>query len=253
MTTMSETVLTLSNGWSLRSDAGDNVRLCEPDGSERLYWDSNEWHEDPVGVMAAIFDAATSVVTTEQLAELREEMLAEGTEFSTCESCDSEIIRHPDGDWYHWVSGTRRGPGRGLDESGVTHAASPAVKSWTVVGTARQVGAIGAHERFVIEVDGIDSDDASDRVRQHMTDSDHEQVIIRTVAPTTNVKVMVAATPIEPMAPGVYIKDDKRMRVTPEGQIGDNSGTFAQFPTASEAVAYLENLGYQPAEHEENT
>lgn len=60
---MSETALKLSNGWTLRSDNGNNVRLCEPDGTERIYWDQNEWHEDPVGVMAAIFGAATRLPT----------------------------------------------------------------------------------------------------------------------------------------------------------------------------------------------
>jgi hypothetical protein len=55
---MPETTITLANGWTLRSEAGDNVRLVQPDGTERIYWDRNEWHEDPVGVMAAIFGAS---------------------------------------------------------------------------------------------------------------------------------------------------------------------------------------------------
>lgn len=58
---MPETIIDLPNGWSLRSEAGDNVRLVRPDGSEHVYWDQNEWHEDPVGVMAAIFGAATTL------------------------------------------------------------------------------------------------------------------------------------------------------------------------------------------------
>lgn len=61
---MTETVLLLQNNWTLRSDAGDNVRICEPDGTERLYWDSNEWHEDPIGVMGAIFGAAATLPVT---------------------------------------------------------------------------------------------------------------------------------------------------------------------------------------------
>lgn len=56
---MPETVITLPNGWTLRSENGENVRLVMPNGSERIYWDSNEWHEDPIGVMAAVFGAAS--------------------------------------------------------------------------------------------------------------------------------------------------------------------------------------------------
>jgi hypothetical protein len=54
-----------------------------------------------------------------------------------------------------------------------------------------------------------------------------------------------ADNPDSVKSPGVYVKDDKRVRVSPEGQIGDNGGTFAQFPTVSEAVGYLEHQGYQ--------
>jgi hypothetical protein len=60
-----EIIIPLTNGWSLRSEAGDNVRLCKPGGSEHLYWDQNEWHEDPVDVMAAIFGAATTLPATD--------------------------------------------------------------------------------------------------------------------------------------------------------------------------------------------
>jgi hypothetical protein len=124
-THMPETVLNLANGWTLRSDDGDSVRLCEPDGTERIYWDQNEWHEDPVGVMAAIFGAASSVVTSERLAELRAEMRAEGTEFSTCKACNAEIIRHPGGNWYHWTSGLS---GTAEDPRDPSHRVEPADK-----------------------------------------------------------------------------------------------------------------------------
>ena len=63
-----EVVVQLADGWSLRSDdpggdftSGGYVRLCRPDGSEYVYWDSAEWEADPVLVMGAIVNAAAGV------------------------------------------------------------------------------------------------------------------------------------------------------------------------------------------------
>lgn len=61
-----EVVVQLANGWTLRSGSdsksgfisGDYVRLCRPDGSESLFWSSDEWRDDPVLVMGAIMNAA---------------------------------------------------------------------------------------------------------------------------------------------------------------------------------------------------
>ena len=58
-----ELQLDLTNGFSLRTgDAellgGDYVRLVDPDGCEVLYWDHQEWVDDPVVVMGAIIAAA---------------------------------------------------------------------------------------------------------------------------------------------------------------------------------------------------
>ena len=62
-----ESVAHLANGMTLRSgcrlnrwSAGDYVRLCLADGSERSRWDSFQWAVDPVGVMAAIVKAAAN-------------------------------------------------------------------------------------------------------------------------------------------------------------------------------------------------
>jgi hypothetical protein len=46
--------------------------------------------------------------------------------------------------------------------------------------------------------------------------------------------------------PGVYVKGDERVAVNPDGQIGNDDGTFAQFPTVAKAVEYLTSVGYQP-------
>ncbi len=63
-----EVVVELANGYSLRSgchedgviDAGDYVRLCAPNGTERLRWDSDEWQRAPVTVMSAIMVMAAA-------------------------------------------------------------------------------------------------------------------------------------------------------------------------------------------------
>jgi hypothetical protein len=56
-----ETILTLTNGRSIHTaaypGAADYVRVVE-DGKEIAYWSSDEWREDPAGVMGAIFGAA---------------------------------------------------------------------------------------------------------------------------------------------------------------------------------------------------
>ena len=60
-----EVILDLRDGWTLRSGSssdeftsGEWVRLCEPDGTEYLYWDNAEWRDDPILVMGAIINAA---------------------------------------------------------------------------------------------------------------------------------------------------------------------------------------------------
>lgn len=60
-----EVVVQLLNGMSLRSgsqefQAGDYVRLCYADGSERSRWESHQWRDDPSGVMSAIMAAAAN-------------------------------------------------------------------------------------------------------------------------------------------------------------------------------------------------
>lgn len=64
-----ETIVYLADGCTLRSGVyeetsdslmcGEYVRICEPDGDEVVYWDANEWEEDPVLVMGAIMRAAS--------------------------------------------------------------------------------------------------------------------------------------------------------------------------------------------------
>lgn len=65
-TLSSETVVALADGCTLRSGAsdlsgltsGEYVRLCDPDGSEILYYHYPEWEEDPILVMGALMNAA---------------------------------------------------------------------------------------------------------------------------------------------------------------------------------------------------
>ena len=66
-----EVVVRLANGWTLRSGvydrstskltSGEYVRLCRPDGSEYLYWDQEEWENDPALVMGAIINSAAGL------------------------------------------------------------------------------------------------------------------------------------------------------------------------------------------------
>lgn len=46
----------------------DYVRILNADGSEEVYWDHNEWAEDPQGVMAAILGALTGHFSARGLA-----------------------------------------------------------------------------------------------------------------------------------------------------------------------------------------
>lgn len=41
---------------------GQYVRICDKDGNEILYWDAQEWADDPILVMGAIFGAATTSI-----------------------------------------------------------------------------------------------------------------------------------------------------------------------------------------------
>ncbi len=64
--TEGEVVVTLADGWTLRSGddhfiSGGYVRLCRPDGSEYMQWDSTEWEADPVLVMGAIINSAAGL------------------------------------------------------------------------------------------------------------------------------------------------------------------------------------------------
>jgi hypothetical protein len=64
-----ETVVALADGCTLRSGApdldhlvsGQYVRLCDPDGTEVVYYDEAEWAEDPALVMGALLNAAAGV------------------------------------------------------------------------------------------------------------------------------------------------------------------------------------------------
>ncbi len=61
-----EVVVTLADGWTLRSGddhftSGGYVRLCRPDGSEYMQWDSAEWEADPALVMGAIINSAAGL------------------------------------------------------------------------------------------------------------------------------------------------------------------------------------------------
>lgn len=67
-----EVVVKLADGCTLRSGvydphiegaltSGEYVRLCDPDGEEILYWDQEEWANDPALVMGAIMNAAAGL------------------------------------------------------------------------------------------------------------------------------------------------------------------------------------------------
>lgn len=66
-----EVVVHLADGWTLRSGvygpdspftSGDYVRLVTPNGEESLYWDSEEWANDPALVMGAIINSASGLI-----------------------------------------------------------------------------------------------------------------------------------------------------------------------------------------------
>jgi hypothetical protein len=72
ITVNGEVVAWLADGWSLRSGvynpsdpdaltSGEYVRLVQPDGSEYLYWDQEEWATDPALVMGAIINSAAGL------------------------------------------------------------------------------------------------------------------------------------------------------------------------------------------------
>ncbi len=66
-----EVVIDLRDGCTLRSGvykvnepnliSGEYVRLCDADGKEILYWDQDEWRDDPALVMGAIMNAAAGL------------------------------------------------------------------------------------------------------------------------------------------------------------------------------------------------
>ncbi len=70
-----ELVIALPNTCTLRCGEGTEqqwggyVRVCDPAGEELLYWDVQEWAEQPENIMGVIFSAATSSLET--LCELR--------------------------------------------------------------------------------------------------------------------------------------------------------------------------------------
>jgi len=63
-----EVIVPLENGNTLRSGVydpqddsltcGEYVRLCDPNGNEIVYWDQEEWRDDPALVMGAIICCA---------------------------------------------------------------------------------------------------------------------------------------------------------------------------------------------------
>lgn len=72
-----EVVVALASGWTLRSGvyhpespdaltSGEYVRLCRPDGREHLYWDQQEWTDDPALVMGAIINSAAGLVLEQE-------------------------------------------------------------------------------------------------------------------------------------------------------------------------------------------
>jgi len=60
-----ECVVNLETGNTLRCPAYPKacvyVRIVDPFGNEVAYWHSDEWHEDPEGVMGAIIGSMNSV------------------------------------------------------------------------------------------------------------------------------------------------------------------------------------------------
>lgn len=61
-----ELVINLANGCTLRCGPSEDgtmyggyVRICDADGNEIVYWDQQEWADDPELVMGAIFGGAT--------------------------------------------------------------------------------------------------------------------------------------------------------------------------------------------------
>lgn len=66
-----EIVVKLADGCTIRSGAqdkgdgalvsGDYVRVCEPDGTEYMYWHYDEWAADPQLVMGAIINTAAGL------------------------------------------------------------------------------------------------------------------------------------------------------------------------------------------------
>ena len=78
-----EVVVKLADGCSLRSGvydpnapdaltSGEYVRLCDPAGEEILYWDQEEWANDPALVMGAIINSAAGYrVVDSQVPEKR--------------------------------------------------------------------------------------------------------------------------------------------------------------------------------------
>jgi hypothetical protein len=65
-----EVVVKLADGWTLRSGvydqndpeaytSGEYVRLCDPNDVEYVYWDQEEWRNDPALVMGAIINSAS--------------------------------------------------------------------------------------------------------------------------------------------------------------------------------------------------
>lgn len=60
-----EVVVHLPGGWTMRSGShdggtvsGEYVRVCRPDGSDYVYYDKQEWADDPAIVMGAIMNIA---------------------------------------------------------------------------------------------------------------------------------------------------------------------------------------------------
>lgn len=88
-----EVVVKLANGMTLRSGvndpesefvltAGDYVRLCYADGSQRSRWEAAQWEQDPAGVMAAIMVAAAN----SELALINKEVVVQMADGSTLRS-----------------------------------------------------------------------------------------------------------------------------------------------------------------------
>lgn len=73
-----ELQIPLPNGCTLRCGEGTthqwggDVRICDPQGKELLYWAADEWGDDPELVVGAIFSAATS--TLEELRQRKREL-----------------------------------------------------------------------------------------------------------------------------------------------------------------------------------